>query len=404
MKKPILVLLATLMAGSSTALARPQYAAKEKLNCIACHASPWGGGPRTVQGKLYGAMGFAPGAPSQQSLYAIDLRSIAYYATSIPPAQATQGIATMEGAASANVPVIESDAGSSELRGVLTYNVSPLAGAELREGYARYFVNPSSPRPMTLLVGHFNAPFGLLTDEHRTYARIQTGMTLNQFDSGLAFSFHPIDDVQADLAVVNDFQSGGSFTSGDLTLGAVLNLRWNPSALPFMLGVSGCFERSAVLNQPYAFSVYALLSMDRLVPDSVSGFISLERVDAVDWNGPQANTGGVNPSLDGFFIPASDMAYQAAVSQSSSVGYSGTAWWNSTRHLAFFYKLDYLALDAAQPQDAFVRHGFGLEWRADSNLILNARFEKAVVGRPEIAGTNVLAAQDDVFAMLRLLI
>src|SRR4051794_11852885 len=66
-------------ATSPAAWARPEYASREKLNCTACHVTPWGGGPRNLTGKAYGAHERPLGKLSTTDLVYGDLRFIGYY-------------------------------------------------------------------------------------------------------------------------------------------------------------------------------------------------------------------------------------------------------------------------------------------------------------------------------------
>lgn len=401
---PLLLFAVTILPRVSEA--RPEYAAREKLSCIQCHVTPWGGGPRTVLGKVYGSHLYPPGKFSNQDLVSFSLRTIGYYPTNISLQNSTQGVGTMEAAVTGNAAVIDAKKDENgELRAVATYNVSPVAssGAQLREGYARYGVDLDDPdKDWELIVGHFYVPFGLLTDEHRTYTRIQTDMTINNYDTGVALSHDLPHQFHVDIAAVNEFQTGGDFNTGDITVGTVANVRWNPASLPFLLGASANYQHMDFTPSPYGSSVYAVVSVDRITHDAVSGSLEFERVDAKNWNNPIVNTGGINPSLSQFFIPASDSSYQTAVNGTHSVGYYALAKYWPMPKLNFVYKLDYLKLDSACPSDAFWRHGFGLEYFLNSNMNIDLRGEIISVGRKEISGSNVLAAQTDVFALLRL--
>jgi len=381
--------------------ARPEYATKEKANCVACHVSPWGGGPRDVFGKVYGSHGYDPGKTSTSDIYYGDLRFIDY----IPTEKTTQranGLALMEAAVTGNVPILQGENGS-EMRAVLTYNISPLAGSQAREAYIRFqLASQGAAIPTEVLVGRFYVPFGLLTDEHRTYTRLQTNTMINNYDVGGSISWNFNPDWHWDAALVNDFQTGGTFNQGDLTFGTVLNTRWNPHQLPFLVGVSGNFEKTTKFPQPFAFSEYGVLSFDRLTRDKVSANLSLEAVEAMNWNNPTLNNGQVNPGLSQFFVPSSDAAYLKSLTFQRSRGYYALFKYNITHVWTPFYKLDYLNLDTGSDSNTFLRHGFGIEAFLNSNLILNLRYELSHVNRPEIADSNVLAAQSDVFAMLRL--
>jgi hypothetical protein len=108
----------------------------------------------------------------------------------------------------------------------------------------------------------------------------------------------------------------------------------------------------------------------------------------------------VNPSLSEFFIPTTNRRYLSTVLTSASVGYYGLFKYNFSPKWTLLYKLDYLALDRSQPGEAYIRHGLGIETYLNSNLILNTRIEKALAPTG-ITSSQVIAAQDDIFAMLR---
>jgi hypothetical protein len=380
--------------------ARPEYATKEKANCTACHVNPWGGGPRNVFGKVYGSHGFDPAKTSALDLYYADVRFIDY----LPVKKTTQranGLALMEAAVTGNVPIQQGENGS-ELRGVLTYNMSPLAGSQVREAYLRFQLSAQGASiPTEIVVGRFYVPFGLLTDEHRTYTRLQTNTMINNYDVGGSISWNFNPDWHWDFALVNDFQTGGSFNQSDLTFGTVLNTRWNPHQLPFLLGLSGNFEKTTVYPQPFAFSEYGVLSFDRLTRDKISANLSFEAVEALNWNNPTLNNGQINPGLSQFFIPSADASYLSSIAYKRSRGYYSLFKYNITHVWTPFYKFDYLALDTGSDRNSFLRHGFGVEAYLASNLILNVRYELSHVNRPEIIDSNVLATQSDVFAMFR---
>lgn len=383
-------ILVTFWAPSS--LARTEYSAKEKLSCTACHVTPWGGGPRNVFGKTYGNHGYSGSLTSTNDLFYGDLRSIAYFTGHAT--ERTTGVATMAASATANVPVVRSEDGGNETRAVVTYNIAPLSGAYLREGYLRLQHGKSHAT-----VGHFYVPFGLLTDEHRTYTRIQTHMTENDFDTGAALSGEFLESFHLDFALVNDFQSGGSLNQSDVKWGGVFNLRWNSAVLPFFLGVSASYEHTVRTPEPLALSTYIALSLDRLSGNSLHGSLQFERVDAKNWNHPAVNTGQVNPGLGDFFGAAS---FLNSVREAHSLGYFGQARYDFVRGFAAIYKFDWLALDWQATGDSFARHGVGFRAQLNANVYLDARYEFASVGRAEVMNSDALAAQNDFFASLRL--
>lgn len=376
--------------------ARPEYALQTHMNCTACHVNPWGGGPRTVFGKIWGATSRNLSVPktSQSDLYYGDLRAIGYFPPH--PSHASSGVALMEAAASANVPILQEDDGR-ELRVLGTYNMSPLQSGP-REAYARWKPTGSDTSPVSyVMAGRFNSPFGLLTDEHRTYTRMQTDMTLNNYEMGGAASGDPIPDFHYDFALVNDFQGGGgTFVNNNVIWGSVANVRWMPARIPILLGVSQNYEHVLNMPPPFATSLYAGISLDRLTSGTVSGSLLFETVLAKNWNSDP-----MNPDLGPFFIPSTDSAYQTAVAGTRSQGYYAQAKYNLTAQWVLIYKFDYLVLDTSYPADYFARHGVGFETFLPGNVILDVRLEKAFVGVPSINGSTALAAQDDLFAMLR---
>lgn len=385
----------------SRAEARPEYATKEKLNCMACHVTPWGGGPRNVFGKGYGTHGGIASKLNATDLVYADLRALAYYPTD-KVAQTRNGVVLMQAAVTGNAAVVSNEKNNSEVRAVLTYNIAPVSQSQLREAYIRFqgpALNPQ--RAPQLLVGRFYSPFGLLTDEHRTYTRLQTNTTFNNYNVGLGGSISPLADTRLDAIAVNDFQRSGDFNNGDVTWGGVLNARWNPADLPFMLGISGMYQHTSALADPLASSVYAVLSLNRITNDKLSGSLLFERVDAKHWNNPALNTGSINPGLSSFFLVNQTATAAEPLVRAHSIGYYSMARLDLTHWLTAFYKLDWLDLDAGRRNGRFSRHGVGVETDISPNIIVNARYEKAYTGVPAARALNSLAAQDNVFLMFR---
>lgn len=391
--KTFLSLILMVVGLCEVSQARPEYAAKQILNCTMCHLNPWGGGPKTVYGKFYGSRGYDPGKFSNQETFAASLRGIAYYPNT--PSQTANGFALMEASASANVVAIESKPGTAEVRAVGTYNASPL-GPGPREVYVRVMAPQPKLLPIYFTVGRFNAPFGLMTDEHRTYTRMQTNTTINDFFTGGAMSGNLFPEVSFDLALVNDLQGSGNFTTHDVSYATIGNLRWISGDLPLLLGISQNFQYSQMRPEPYATSFYGVLSVDRWTGGKVPASFLMEAVTARNFNNPQNNG-----QVGGFFIPSSDATYQTALAPTQSLGIYSMLRYDLTQHFTFFYKFDSLTLDTTYAGDVFLRNGLGFEITLNSNTYINVRFEKAYVSRPEIATSGALAAQDDVFAMMR---
>jgi hypothetical protein len=178
-------------------------------------------------------------------------------------------------------------------------------------------------------------------------------------------------------------------------------MRWNPESLPFLLGASGNWQRTFQQDNPYAVSLYGVFSFDRLTTNSLSGSISIERVDSWNWNSPLVNTGQINPNVIQFFLPSTAGAYITKISNAPALGYYLLARFNPLTQLTLFYKMDYLNFDKASADDnSFFRHGFGVESYISSNLILNLRYEFTNVPM-QFNAFNTLGIQNDIFFMLR---
>jgi len=396
----MLWILAPLFLFNQVAEARPEYAAKEKLSCTTCHVAPWGGsGPRTIFGKDYGTHGLEGSLTTFSDVFLGDMRTVGFFPLR-QTSQTTNGVATMEAAISGNLAIVKAP-DQSETRAVLTYNTSPLAGSNLREAYIRYRPGSGETNATYWTIGHVNMPFGLLTDEHRTYTRIQTDMTLNNFDTGAVYShdFHRAWHV--DLAVVNDFQSGGSFNNNGLTYGTVANLQWNPVDIPFLFGASGTYQYTSLFPQPLAGSLYTVLSLDRLTKNKISASLSLETVLARNWNNPAVNNGGINPSLSTFFLGTAQ-SITPYLATTSWGNYALAKYWMNP-HWYAFYKFDYFAIDTRHLGNDFIRHGIGSEIWVNPNVSISARVEFAFTpGLDTTQSYPSIASESDVFGYLRI--
>lgn len=389
---PAVLVPSVLALFSGPAWARPEYALREKMSCVACHVTPWGGGHRTVLGKSYGSHGHEPGPTAANDLFYGDLRAIAYF----PFERVTErvhGFEIMETAASANVPLSRKDA-SPDVRALVTYDLAPLSGhGYLRDAYVR--LKFASEDPSTgdfITLGRFYVPFGLLTDEHRTYTRIQTNSRINDYRFGVAYSRDFRRGFRSDLALVHRLQGGSGLTSGDVNWAGVLNLRWNPPALPFLVGASGEYQYSSAQPEPAAVSGYAGLSLDRVTGGKLHGAVLFESVYAVNWNNPALNTGESNPGLFEFFQPV-------AVGKNSLGNYLWFRYDVSSRW-SLLYKFDYLALETDKLGANYTRHGIGAEFYPGPGFVLNARVELA--SEPKgLEGSDALAVQDAYFLMAR---
>lgn len=394
-----LLLCALLLSGN--AWARPQYAAKQGIvNCSACHASPFGGGPRNINGKYYGTHGLGVGENSAQDKVSGDFRIMLLEPNN--PQYNPNGLVMMSAIPSGNLQLSQSD-GGSETRAVVAYDLGMLGGAlgaGLRDSYVRFRSVKEEANSFLkyVLFGRFNVPFGILTDEHRTYVRIQTRTTHNEFEMGFGFSGEPDDRFHYDLALTTGVANGGSaLITNDIPWAAIANLRWNPGAMPFFLGASGTYQRRLNLAyNPHALSLSGALSLDRLTNGGISGSLMSEIAWAHGFNDAARN-----PAMARYFLPANDPAFAAAVADSTSIGLMVQAEYNLTQRWTLLYKFEDLALDMRFTGDAFIRHAFGFRTILNSNMDLDLRYEIGLAGRPSITDADLSTARNDLMGVFR---
>lgn len=361
------------------------------INCSTCHASPWGGGQRNAAGKMYGAHGFKPGLWSNQDLFSLDLRALALYPEQ--PATRQNGLGLMTVTPSANIPITRDT--SSESSAVLGYGLGGLATG-LREAYLVFQGLPATDQSALrhFVIGKFNAPFGLLSDEHRTFARQSTMTTNNEYEFGLAASGDPLRSFHYDLAVTNGFQTGGNLNGTDLPWAATLNVRHQPGALPFHLGWSGMVHRKIQLPwRPWAQSVWTVVSLDRSTNGILKGSLQGEAVVAHGWNDSSRNNYITR------FVPAADTAWQTALNGEKSLAYYGMGTLDVSQRLALVYKYDQFTPAKRFSGDSFIRHSYGIRWIFNSNMQAIVRREESRAGRPGVTEQNSAAARDGFLAV-----
>src|SRR5882672_1001588 len=79
-----------------------QYAARYNINsCTACHISPTGGGPRNVDGKLFGAHNYQANPLLIQPFVSGDFRALYYYPQR--PGESKGGMGVMSGSIAGHV-------------------------------------------------------------------------------------------------------------------------------------------------------------------------------------------------------------------------------------------------------------------------------------------------------------
>jgi len=393
----LLFFIALLMP--TIAHARPEYAVREKLTCINCHVNPMGGGHRKIFGKVFGSRGKGLALSTSSDLYYGDMRSI-FVRREGDNSEGVNGLSIMTAAGSLNIPVIE----AGEHNKLNTNVVVSHDFGKLSSGTKNTYLLFSDPELegffTTAMFGKFPPPFGLFTDEHRTYTKLQTMTTWNRdFSMGGVISGDPFEVTHYDLAVTNGFRNT-TFNTDDETYAVIGNLRWNPNSLPFLLGASWISEYTRMKSQgrsPYGWSLYSAIDLhsitDKVVPLSILG----EIVDARFYNTDR------NSNISAKFIDVTaNQAYRDAVNNQFSRGYYLQLKYEILPTLQLNYKYDLLLLSRSYKDDGYFRHGIGARYQFGSNLSLTARVERARAKRPGLNQTGTLWADTDgFFAFLR---
>jgi len=397
-----LIAVAFIFLYFNSAAARPEYAAREKSNCIQCHVSPWGAGHRRVAGKVYGSRELEEGTHSDTDRYYADFRALYFKDTKKPNRLRKNGLGFMTGQVSAFVPVLEKESG---------YNTSVLGSYDFgafqagpRETYALWEYNDEKWfMPSSILLGRFYLPFGLLSDEHRTYTRMQTSTSLRDYEMGGVLSFDPLDFIHFDFGYMEGFGTlkGVSKLSSGETYGLIANLRVNPDGLPVMLGASWLYHNTNVDGEadPYAWSFYGVISLDQLIHEKFKASLLTEVVTARYLNDTSVNAKYMNQ-----IIPSSALStYGASVKDKTSRGLLAEFKWELTPQWMLLYKFDHLILDDQFTSDAFMRHGFGFRYQFNANTLLTVKYEEHNITVPSFENVSANTVdQSDIIAILRL--
>ncbi len=386
------VLYFILMGLSLSAWARPEYAAKMGINdCMVCHYNPSGAGPRTQNGKFYGTRSKTSYWDSSRKYWHLDMRMNGLYPQH--PERNNNGMSMMGATVGATAPLVTDEKGNAQSQAVMTYDMGKLAPNGPHDAYVQFL---SADSAWTL--GRFLAPFGLVTDEHRAYTRLQTKTTINDYEMGLMYSHNFTPRVHMDLAVTTGFAQGGTFTGGtdaapEQTGAAFINARFTPSFWPGFLGLSYSNHQSLLIGQVQSASFYNAISFERL-----SGYLPLqilgEVVWAQGWNNKQYN--GINI---GQFV-GSDLALQAAWEKSTSIGAGGEVNYDLTPSWVLQYRYDRISLDKKFSGDVFERQGFGFKHFLHPNVNVLVRYEKATSTVAEVPAESVRANKDSFYFII----
>lgn len=370
-------------------LARPEYAAKLSIvNCQTCHYSPSGAGPRNENGTYYGWRSKQAIWDKERKFFHLDMRMNVLYPQR--PDQNNNGLALMGATAGVTIPVTPKE-GAVPTVLVMTYDMGTLGANAPRDAYVQF---PNETYG-TFTVGRFLAPFGLITDEHRAYTRLQTKTTINNFEMGVMYSKDLSHLLHVDAAITSGFAQGGAFSGGttaapEQTSAGFVNVRFKPWIFPGFVGLSYSNSQSLIVKDVQAASIYGALA-----PMSMPFYLLTELVWAQGWNNQKYNA--INM---GQFVPGSDIALQQALEKSSSLGGGAELGWELNPWWTLQYRYDRLVLDKKFDADAFQRHGVGFKHFVTATTNVLVRYEKAVSTVNEVPMETVRANKDSFYLIL----
>ncbi|GEM_PF-2607034 len=384
---------------SLTTQARPEYAAKHNyVNCNLCHISPFGGGARNVNGKLYGSHEYSINPLSKQDLVSFDTRFESFYAKG---AKTTRGLYFMTADPTLNVPIAQNEEGRVIDRFVFSLGLAPMEAAKNKEHEAFFlheFNKPDAEKFLSsLLVGRFLLPFGLMTEEHRTYTRLQTKTSNFDYDIGLGLTGDPKLNLHWDAAFTGGAQTQGGQTPvmDDSPYGIVLNLRYHPMKHPGFFGLSAYTQNSQTYTRALeAYSIYNVVSFESLVNRTINW--QIEFTYANGFSNPD-----VNSYMGRFFIPATDTAWMDTLKDAKSYGFYSLLNYELNPRWILQYKYDQFIPDNRFIADSFSRNSAGAKYFLNSNMDLNFRLEQSNSTRPGLTEAAILpTVVNTVFVLL----
>lgn len=360
--------------------ARPEYAARHNyVNCQLCHVSPFGGGARNINGKFYGSHEYPFNSFSKQDLVSFETRLEAFYSKG---AATTRGLFFMTADPTFNIPLTQGEDGKSLDRFVFSLGLAPLESKnnKEREGYFLHeFAKPGEEKYFsTLSLGRFLLPFGLMTDEHRTYTKLQTKTSNFDYEMGVGLTGDPHFKFHWDFALTggSPAQGGSSPILNDSPYGALLNFRYHPLKHPGFFGLSYYTLNSDSYKKPMeAYSIYNVVSLESLLNRPIQWQLELTYADG--FSNPQVNT-----YMNRFFIPSTDTAWNDTLKDAKSYGVYSLLSYELNSRWQLQYKYDQFIPDNRYLADSFSRNSAGIKHFLNSNMDVNFRLEQSNSTRP----------------------
>ncbi|MCM2278126.1 MAG: hypothetical protein NDJ89_08620 [Oligoflexia bacterium] len=388
------------------AQARPEYAGKNGIvNCGSCHVSPSGAGIRNVNGKLYQTRNLGPSGTSMIDWFQGDARFIGIIPQNPKGEGRSSGIVLMSTILSGHAPIARNAESGSETSFVVSYDLGFLNANKIRDAFLLYRPIPVEDTGWVsgIMFGRYQViPFGLLTDEHRTYVRGLTKTTFHQDQEfGLGVSGDPFYNLHYDAMLLNGEASAAGSAFGTraaaLSYGMLFNIRYNPLLVPGFVGMSyRSYKVVDAAYSPWAGSLYGAISGAKLTRGLVKATLLGELVMAHGYNDSGIlSNGSISNNFTG-----GNTALKDAIKDSVSQGYYVELDYDLTNRWTLMYKFDYVALDRHFTADAFYRHAFGFRFAVNSAASFWARYEMGEAKRVFFTNENSKAERDDLLLVL----
>lgn len=383
MKFLSLLTVSTVIITSYNLQARPQYSAAKGINdCAACHYSPAGGGPKTVFGKITGSHGFPPAPRSMKDVISGEVRAMAFGMTE-KTSKNHAGVSIMAGNLSGAIDILDNAQGKTHI--VAAYDFLGYIPSA-REAFIRW---QSKERknfsPQYMVVGKFNIPFGILTDEHRSYVRQQTYTSSNEYEMGGMISGDLAKMTHYDLAIVQGFQQGSGMSGDDISWGVIPNIRIMFQSAHLYIGFSGLYYQNSLVESPWAAAAY-------MVWAPTTNFSIMTEIDyAKNLNGVSDINGSY---LKRFVDPTASSTYYNELLDKESLGAMVRLDYSINNKWTIYNKTDFLAPDENFLKDHYIKNGIGFKYFINSNMDLDIRFDKKYISRDGIEETEVSTSKD----------
>jgi hypothetical protein len=370
---------------SDFAMARPEYAARVKSSCISCHISPWGAGARNKTGKIFGSRGLTKTRKILNADYSLDMRIIMSSGkTGSKNSQTTNTTSTKRKNGIMTTQLGVNKEFLDDYKIVANYDFGSFA-SKIRDTYLLL-----EKETYSVLAGQFYLPFGLLTDEHRTYTKMITASGFRDYETGAVLTKSLGEYLSLDLGTFKGFSSLNQQGSES---GQVLNLRYLFKEYSALVGGSYVKHNSEEVS-PDAYALYGIYSFDKYF----TGSLAFEYVVANNFNRIDINSRYIPRIIPGDLIGTYSREIQDETANASQIEFK----YEFNNNLILLYKYDYLVLDQNQRAESMTRHAFGFRYQPLYNFSVLVKYELANVSLPKYtSGDYTVTESEGPVIMLR---